>query len=241
LEAGGGQPRILVVNGSARRYGNTFKLAYVAAEAARREGALVELIHLYDYPIVPCQACYSDDLLECHFPKKCPLYTDAFKAIAEKILESDGLIIATPVYWFMASGQVKNLVDRMTSMENMIYHTGRSLLEGKVAGAIAAGEEAGGAMALAWLALTLNMMGLHIPAWGLAYYHGRGDALDDRQALLDAYNVGRSVARATRGLGGGEWYVKPGEDVLSEIVEAARREAERQRRLQEARRPWLRK
>lgn len=241
--------RVLGINGSARRYGNSFRLLRAALMGAEEEGAETRLIHLYDYELQPCMACYSDKPLECKYPKECPLLgpgrRDDYHILAELILSSDAFIVATPVYWFMASAKVKTLFERMTSLENMMYHTGRSLLDGKVAGFIAVGEEAGAAMALSWLMLTANMMGIHIPAWGTAYYHGRGDALDDEQALSDAYNVGVNVVRLARTLRGGEsaapWYRRLGDREAEELRRRIRVEAEELMRREEERRPWLRK
>jgi len=240
-------PRVLGINGSARRYGNTYRLLEVAMLGAQEAGAETRLLHLYDYRINPCRGCYSDSRLECRYPKECPFYegADDFKRIANELLEADALIIATPVYWFNASGAVKNLVDRMTALENMIYHVGRSLLDGKVAGFIAAGEEAGAAMALAWLTLTFNMMGFHIPAWGTAYYHGREDALEDAQAVTDAYNLGQNVALHARLLMGDQgarrepWYTALPEEKLREITAYVRRKAEEQKAREAEHRPWL--
>ncbi len=238
--------RVLGVNGSARRYGNTFKLLKAAMIAAEETGAETRLIHLYDYHIEPCRGCYSDNKLECHYPKKCPIYEgtgDRFHEIAQAFLEADAVVIATPVYWFMASGQLKNMFDRLTALENMVYHVGYSLLDGKVAGMIASGEEAGGAMALAWMALTLNMMGFHVPAWGTAYYHGE-DPLTSPQAVDDAYNVGRNVvlfARILRGerIAVERWYEPLPEEERRRIVEAVRREAEEEREKARRERTWL--
>jgi len=238
---------VLGINGSARRYGNTYRLLKVALMGAEEAGAETRLIHLYDYRINPCQGCYSDNYLECHFPKKCTLHGegDDFRRVAELILEADAVIVATPVYWFNASGAVKNLVDRMTALENMIYHVGRSLLDGKTAGFIATGEEAGAAMALAWLTLTFNMMGFHVPAWGTAYYHGKSDALDDRQAVSDAYNVGINVALHARLLNGDigarrePWYRMLSQEEVERIAEAVRRAAEEEKSREAERRPWL--
>ena len=245
----GDKVKVLGINGSARRYGNSFRLLRAALIGAEEEGAETRLIHLYDYELQPCMACYSDEPLECRYPKECPLLApgtrDDYHALAELILASDAFIVATPVYWFMASAKVKTLFERMTSLENMLYHTGRSLLDGKVAGFIAVGEEAGAAMALSWLMLTANMMGIHIPAWGTAYYHGRGDALDDEQALSDAYNVGINVVRLAKLLKGRSdaypWYRRLGGGEAEELRRRIRGEAEELMRREEARRPWLRR
>jgi multimeric flavodoxin WrbA len=238
--------RVLGIHASPRKYGNSFKLLWIALRAAENEGAETEIIHLYDYNIGPCFACYSDYYLNCRYPKErkeCPLSgVDRFGEVAEKILASDAVVFSTPVYWFMASGVLKNLFDRMTSLENMIYHVGRSLLDGKVAGVIAVGEEAGAAMALSWALLTLVNMGFHIPAWGTTYYHGKGDVLEDKQAVSDAYNLGLNIVRATKRLRGSNeapWYRFIGEDEYESLVEEARKVAEKNKAEQRRERPWL--
>ncbi|ABM80265.1 flavodoxin family protein [Hyperthermus butylicus] len=236
--------RVLGINGSARKYGNSFKMLWIALKAAEDEGAETEIIHLYDYKLILCMACYSDNLYECYYPKRCPLgLEDQYHEIAEKILSSHAVIFSTPVYWFMASAAVKTLVERMTGMENMLYHIGKSLLDGKVAGIIAVGEETGATMALSWLMLTLNMMGFHIPAWATVYYHGKGDAMDNEQAVLDAYNLGRNVARLAKILAGkvdGEpWYSLDYRSRARQLAEEAKKTAMNNREAARRDRPWL--
>ncbi|BES82663.1 hypothetical protein PABY_22300 [Pyrodictium abyssi] len=160
------------------------------------------------------------------------------------MLWADAVVFATPVYWFMASGKLKTFIDRLTALENMIYHVGRSLFDGKVAGVIAAGEEAGAANALSWLLLTLNMMGFHVPAWGSAYYHGRSDVLENEQATLDAYNVGVAAVRLVRALrgepaGSEPWYRLDAKERVAELVKELRRVVEEERERARSRRPWL--
>ncbi|ALL00212.1 Iron-sulfur flavoprotein [Pyrodictium delaneyi] len=241
-----GSVKVLGVNGSPRKYGNTFKMLWLALRGADDLGAETRLIHLYDYHLEPCMACYSDNLYECHFPKACPLYErgDKFRELAEAVLWADAIVFATPVYWFMASGKLKTFIDRLTALENMIYHTGRSLLDGKVAGVIAAGEEAGAANALSWMLLTLNMMGFHVPAWGAAYYHGRGDVLENEQATLDAYNVGVAVVRLVKALrgehaGSEPWYRLDVRERVADLVEELRKIAEEEKEKARETRPWL--
>jgi multimeric flavodoxin WrbA len=235
--------KVLGINASARKYGNTAKMLYIAMKAARDYGAETEVIHLYDYQLQPCMACYSDNLYECYYPKSCTFIgrKDDFRLIADKILESGAIIIATPVYWFNVSGILKTLIDRLTALENVIYHVGKSLLDGKVAGVIAAGEEAGGAQALSWLAFTLNMMGIHIPAWATAYYHGKGDVLKNKQAVYHAYNVGRSVVLAAKLLQkeSTDWYIQPPGDKIASAIKEAEQEAKNQLANSIRVRPWV--
>ncbi|RLE72594.1 MAG: flavodoxin family protein [Thermoprotei archaeon] len=183
--------KILVIVGSPRKYGNTSKLAELAAEGVRDVGAKPVKIYLVDFEIKPCIGCVSDDQLACRYP--C-IIEDGMRKIYKMILESEGLIIATPIYWYSPSGLVKNFIDRLTVFENMIYVTGRSWVEGKTAGVIAVGNDSGSIQTIASIQVTLNSMGFVIPPWSLAYFHRMGDVLEDDNACIDAYNVGRVVA-----------------------------------------------
>lgn len=192
---GGRKIRILGINASPRKYGNTFKLLKVAMDAAASLGAETEIIHLYDYEVKPCKACLSDNQDACKPP--CLMEDDAW-TVLNKIKESDGLIIATPIYWYAPTGHLKNLIDKLTVFENMAIIEQRSWVEGKAAGFIATGGDSGAIMTIAYLMVVLNSMGFIIPPWALAYYEGTEDALDKTSSVSDAANVGRVVTLAAR-------------------------------------------
>ncbi len=223
-----GKVKVLGINASPRSYGNTYKLLSAALKGASMEGGEIELINLYEYDLRPCIGCLSDEQKACRPP--CIGNDDSWEVL-KKVLESDALVIATPVYWYGPSGQLKNLIDKMTVFENMILIEGRSWLEGKVAGIIACGAEAGAVMAIAYLMVVLNSMGIVIPPWALAYYEGMGDALEREESLLDAVNVGRIVVLASKKLRSvREWYDPEAvrklggkEALIKEIAEEVRR------------------
>lgn len=186
--------KILGINSSPRKYGNTYKLLKIALATAELHGATTETIHLYDYEIKPCEGCLSDEQLSCKLP--CIKNDDAL-IILKKILEADALIISTPVYWYGPSGQLKNLIDRMTTLENMIFIDGKSWIEGKIAGVIAVGAESGAIMTISYLITVLNSMGCLIPPWALAYHQDTKDALENQQAIIDAANIGKIIVETT--------------------------------------------
>lgn len=220
------KPRIILVNGSPRRYGAVYKLLKIAEKGVVDAGGEPRIIHLYEYNIKPCIGCVSDKHLVCRFP--CIIRDDDFNKLGEVILSSDGIIFGTPIYWYSVSGVLKNFIDRMTSMENMIFHKGRSYLEGKVAGFIATGNDSGSIHVLAYMMITMNSMGIHVPAWAIAYHHTQDDVLDDEQAVRDSYNVGYNVAKAARILREtGAWY-KADLD-LGELARIARESAEQEK------------
>lgn len=183
--------KVLGINGSPRPYGNSVQALRLALRVAELEGAEVELVNLYEYDVKPCMGCVSDDVMACTYP--CPINDDTVK-LYPKIIEADGLIISSPIYWFGVSGLLKNLIDRLTVLENMIYVDGRSWLEGKVVGFIALGSDEGATALISNLMIVANSFGMVIPPWALAYYVGEGNALEESKLLLDAANVGRAVA-----------------------------------------------
>ncbi len=188
--------KLLAINASPRKYGNCYKLLRVAVEAAKLIGASVELIHLYDYTIKPCIGCVSDGQTSCRFP--CVIDSDDGNLILDKLVSSNAVIFATPIYWYGPSGQLKNLIDRMTSLENMIFVSGRSLMEGKVVGFIAVGADSGNISTISYLMAVMNSMGAIIPPWALAYYIAQGDALESTESVLDAANLGFLVAKTAQ-------------------------------------------
>lgn len=92
--------------GSARKGGNTEILLNVAMEEAQKNGVLIDKIPLRDKSIDPCDGC-----LGCTKTGKCVIDDDA-QEIYRKMLESDGIIWATPVYFWSMTGQTKTLMDR---------------------------------------------------------------------------------------------------------------------------------
>ncbi|RLF16379.1 MAG: flavodoxin family protein [Thermoprotei archaeon] len=218
--------RILGINGSPRKYGNTFKLLKIALEFAKKEGAEVRLVNLYDYDIRPCLGCLCDEQTACRYP--CVIEDD-MRELYDLILKSDGLIIATPVYWFSPSGVVKTFIDRLTVFENMIYIDGYSWAEGKVAGIIAVGNDSGVIQVISTLYATLVSMGFAIPPWALAYFNKQGDVLKDINVVMDAANVGRVVtimAKAIKDVR--RWYDSTiSNDELKRVITRVKEEAER--------------
>ncbi|MEM4032810.1 MAG: flavodoxin family protein [Zestosphaera sp.] len=187
--------KVLGLNASPRKYGNTYKLLEVALETASIYGAETKLIHIYDYDIKPCEGCLSDEQLACRPP--CINNDDSW-ALMKEVLGSDALIIATPVFWYGPSGHLKNLIDKLTIFENMIFVDGKSWVEGKVAGFIAVGAEAGAVMTIAYLMSVFNSFGYLIPPWALAYYQGMDDALKSREVVMDSANVGKIVVEVAK-------------------------------------------
>jgi len=198
--------KVLGINGSPHKDGKCSFLLNFALAAARISGSETKSINLYDFNLSPCIGCVSKDPLSCRYP--CVLKDDG-KKIYDLILSSDGIILATPIYWFDVPGVVKNLIDRLTALENMIAIDGKSWLEGKVVGIIAVGNDSGAIHLISTLLTTLNDMGFAIPPWSFAYTHDSSDILEQKKVLNDVANVGRNVTLLAKAMKEKvDWYSK---------------------------------
>ena len=102
--------KIIAIYGSPRRKGNTAILLKKAVEGARDAGADVEEIVLRDLKMSPCLEIFG-----CTKSGECRLKDD-FQKARDKILASQGLILASPVFFYAVSAHTKILMDRFQSL-----------------------------------------------------------------------------------------------------------------------------
>ncbi len=108
--------QILILSGSPRRNGNTAQLAAWFAAGARSRGARVELVRAASLKTrgsgcTSCRACQRQGEYGCVIP-------DEVKPVLAKMLKADVIVMATPLYFYGASAQLKRVFDRMFSL----YH-----------------------------------------------------------------------------------------------------------------------
>jgi multimeric flavodoxin WrbA len=103
-------PKIVAIYGSPRRKGNTATLLKKAVEGARDSGAEVEEIVLRDLKISPCLEIYG-----CAQSGECAIKDD-FQKVRDKILDAQGLMLASPVFFYTVSSHTKILMDRFQSL-----------------------------------------------------------------------------------------------------------------------------
>jgi len=114
LQIRGNQKHVLALLGSPRKKGNSTVLAKRIIHGAESVGARVETVYLNGLNIKPCQGCYAckkENSTGC-------AVNDDMQSIYSKLVESDAWIIASPVYWFNMSAQVKTFMDRCFALWN---------------------------------------------------------------------------------------------------------------------------
>jgi len=101
--------KVLVLMGSPRKKGNTYEAVRKIEERMKTLGDIeFEYLFLRDVHLEPCVGCF-----QCLSwgEERCPLKDDRDE-IEKKILSSDGVIFATPVYAFNVTALMKNFLDR---------------------------------------------------------------------------------------------------------------------------------
>jgi multimeric flavodoxin WrbA len=102
--------KVLGIFGSPRRGGNTDILLEEALKGAHKEEAEVDRIFLTDYAITPCKECHG-----CDTTGQCVILDDMQK-IYPKLLESDIIILASPIFFYGVTAWAKALIDRSQAL-----------------------------------------------------------------------------------------------------------------------------
>ena len=188
--------KILILSASPKKNGNTSLLVRSFIDGARAHGAKTEVIEtaFLKFKTSGCTSCRI-----CQRIKKyeCVINDDA-KSILAKMTKADIIVMATPLYFFSASAQLKVIVDRMFSLYKWNNATGamKTVLKGKTLVLIASAFENIGLNALEKpFALTAAYSGMKfshllIPNAGVS-----GDLKNKKEVLAQAKSLGKKLAR----------------------------------------------
>ncbi len=102
--------KVLGIFGSPRRGGNTELLLEEFLKGAEREGGTVDRLYLADYAITPCKECHG-----CDQTGKCVILDD-MERIYPKLLESDVIVLASPIFFYGVTAWAKALIDRSQAL-----------------------------------------------------------------------------------------------------------------------------
>ena len=114
---------ILILSGSPRRGGNTELLVEAFVKGASQKHH-VEVVSVHDYKVNPCMgcnACFKNESNSC-------VQKDDMSLIYEKMAVADMLVIASPVYFYGLSAQLKAVIDRFHNPIRDTYHIKKTAL-----------------------------------------------------------------------------------------------------------------
>ena len=139
---------ILIISGSPKKDGNTTAIIEWFVDGARASGWDTEIINAASAKskingCQSCRACQKREEYGC-------VFNDDIKLILDKMTKTDVIVMATPLYFFSGSAQIKQVLDRMFSLYKWDNAAGtmRTVLKGKTFAVIASAFEAEGFDAL---------------------------------------------------------------------------------------------
>ena len=118
--------KIVVFNGGPRARGNTAAMVDAFIDGAKSAGNEVVRFDLALMDIHGCRGCFGG-----HSDRECPcVQRDAMDQIYPAVRESDVVVLASPLYYWNLSGQLRTAMDRLFALEegeeNLLRGHGRS-------------------------------------------------------------------------------------------------------------------
>ncbi|NIP24123.1 MAG: flavodoxin family protein [Phycisphaerae bacterium] len=182
--------KVIAFNGSARKDGNTAILIRQVLSELEKEGIETEMIQLSGQKIRGCIACYK-----CFENKdqRCSVKNDVVNDCIEKMLQADGIILASPTYFADVSPELKALIDRA----GLVARANDDMFRHKVGAAVVAVRRAGSIHAFDSINHFFLISQMIIPGssyWNMGFGLEKGDAEKDEEGLQTMAALGRNMA-----------------------------------------------
>ena len=182
--------KVVSFNGSARKDGNTALLIRRVLEVLEAEGLETELIQLAGEHISGCNACRTCFSTKNH---RCIIEDDNVNAYIQKMMEADGVILGSPVYFSMMSPELKALIDRA----GYVALANDYLFKRKVGAAVVAVRRAGAIPTFDAINHFFLINQMIIPAstyWNVGFGRKKEDVASDEEGLKTMENLGTNMA-----------------------------------------------
>jgi multimeric flavodoxin WrbA len=175
--------KVVAIVSSPHAKGNTGYLTDVALKELSAQGIETEKIMLGQYSVGPCLAHDGCDTFSV-----CKVKDDA-PGIIEKFNTADAVILASPVYFYDVTAQMKAFIDR-----NFFTFTHGGKKKAKYAGLIAIGGGGGADETLNTLKAFAGLPEKN--CFIVSGYHGDSSARDTPELVKQARDMGKNLATA---------------------------------------------
>ena len=182
--------KVVAFNGSPRRDGNTTYLVNTVFEELKKEDIDCELVNLAGKNIHGCIACYK--CVE-NQDKRCSVKNDFLNDCIEKMLDADGIILASPTYFSNVTSEMKALIDRA----GLVAKVNGSMFKRKVGAGVVSVRRAGAIHVFNSLNLFFLIGEMIVPGssyWNLAIGGEKGDVRSDSEGIETMKNLGKNMA-----------------------------------------------
>ena len=182
--------KVIAFNGSARKDGNTAILINQVFGELGKQDIETEMIQLSGQKIRGCIACYK-----CFENKdqRCSVKNDIVNDCIEKMLQADGIILASPTYFADISSELKALIDRA----GLVAKANRDMFKRKVGAAIVAVRRGGSVHAFDSMNHFFLISQMIIPGssyWNMGFGLEIGDVEKDEEGLQTMKILGQNMA-----------------------------------------------
>ena len=182
--------KVLGINGSPHKNGNTAYALRYALSLLEEAGVETEYVALAEKEIHSCQGCFSCRSGEC-------AHDDDMRSILDAMRRCDCLLLASPVYMGLVSGQMKTMMDRTV----LLRVRERFELSGKVGAGIACGgfRNGGQELTLQCMHTFFLQQDMYAIADGPRFSHSGativGEAEEDEVGLQTIRNMANKIVQ----------------------------------------------
>jgi multimeric flavodoxin WrbA len=182
--------KIIGINGSPRRDGNTGLLIKTVFAELEKKGIETEFIQLGGKQVHGCTACGK-----CREIKdgRCHIKNDLLNEITAKMIEADGMILGSPVYFADITPEMKALID----VSGYVTRGNGHLLKRKLGAAVIVERRGGALHAFETINNFFLINQMIIPGssyWNFAFGGKPGDVLNDEEGMQTMRTLGENMA-----------------------------------------------
>ena len=183
--------KVVLINGSPHRKGNTFIALSEVAGALEKEGVKTEIIQLGIKAVQGCIACNK-----CAELGHCVFQDTLYNQVREALQEADGIVVGSPVYYAGPNGALCALLDRVfySCSELLAYKAGASVAVCRRGGASATFDRLNKYFTI------LNMPVVSSQYWNSVHGMRPGEATEDAEGLQTMRMLGRNMAWLLKGV-----------------------------------------
>ena len=179
--------KVIGFNGSPRKDGNTFTLINKVFQELEKEGIQTELVQLSEKEIHGCIACYK--CME-NKDQRCAVKTDGANESIEKMVEADGILLGSPVYFIDVTPEMKALIDRA----GFVSRANGGMYKNKVGAAVAALRRTGAMHAIDSMNHFLLSQEIFIVGRAIALGRDKGEVENDQEGMQLTKTLGQRMA-----------------------------------------------
>lgn len=193
--------KVIAVNGSPRRDGNTFDLLSIMTRELETQGIETEMIQL-GAGVSGCIACAACRRAENHL---CAIGGDILNETVLKLREADGMILGAPTYYGGIAGSMKCFLDR-------VFYTSSRYFQYKVGAAVTAVRRAGGVDVIHQINNYFNLAEMIISPsqyWQAVYGAAKGETVQDEEGIQTVIKNARAMAWLIKTLDAAKTLVEP--------------------------------